>query len=378
MRPHDLVARADMLGQDKGDRRWLLAVVTLSLECETHRVGMRHVTVERLEDGGVELGGSITFQQPRQRAGDVAEVVAALGGAEQQGLAGRDGLDQPIGRAVMACPALGFDECIEMSLFLDPFAAVVAARVLGEDVLALDDAQPIGVGQHGQDAAHLCMGHRVVVLVEPDIGRLVDADLDPLDDRIRIVGQAQQQRRLFGEDLADAAGGVFGTAAITGRAAAPGVRLGIEIVDAGERAGGEEGVADKAYGAFDATLFVPAGDRDGARFVTIVGGEFEQGRIEADRVAVTFQHGAAQIVIQDDPGHALPRREGGEMAAQEIFRAGIEEEAQEDVARVTQDQYEGHERAARATDRDVPKMRPLCREPDYAEHRGDGRVNWII
>ena len=78
-------------------------------------------------------------------------------------------------------------------------------RVLGEDVLALDDAQPIGVGQHGQDAAHLCMGHRVVVLVEPDIGRLVDADLDPLDDRIRIVGQAQQQRRLFGEDLADAA-----------------------------------------------------------------------------------------------------------------------------------------------------------------------------
>src|SRR5271165_3747837 len=31
MRPHDLVARADMLGQDKGDRRGLPAVVTLSL-----------------------------------------------------------------------------------------------------------------------------------------------------------------------------------------------------------------------------------------------------------------------------------------------------------------------------------------------------------
>jgi len=143
MRPHDLVARADMLGQDKGDRRWLLAVVTLSLERETNRVGMRHVAVERLEDGGVELGGSVAFEQPRQRAGDVAEVVAALGGAKQQGLAGRDGLDQPIGRAVTACLAFFGDERVEVSLFLDALAAVVAARVLGEDVLALDDAQVI-------------------------------------------------------------------------------------------------------------------------------------------------------------------------------------------------------------------------------------------
>jgi hypothetical protein len=91
-----------------------------------------------------------------------------------------------------------------------------------------------------------------------------------------------------------------------------------------------------------------------------VGREVEQGRVEADRVAVTFQYGAAQIVIQDDPGHALPRREGREMAAQEILRAGIEEEAQEDVARIAQYQYEGHERAARATDRYVSKVTPVA------------------
>jgi hypothetical protein len=48
------------------------------------------------------------------------------------------------------------------------------------------------------------------------------------------------------------------------------------------------------------------------------------------------------------------------------------------VARVAQDHDEGHQRAARPADRHVPEVGPLCRETDYAEHRGDGRVNWII
>jgi hypothetical protein len=39
MRPHDLVARAGMGGQDKSDRWRLSAIVVLSLERETNRVG---------------------------------------------------------------------------------------------------------------------------------------------------------------------------------------------------------------------------------------------------------------------------------------------------------------------------------------------------
>src|SRR5271165_4621939 len=94
--------------------------------------------------------------------------------------------------------------------------------------------------------------------------------------------------------------------------------------------------------------------------VTVVPGEVEQDGVEADRVAVTLEHGASQVVVQDDPGDALPRGEGGEMAAQEVLHARIEEEAQEDVARVTQDHDEGHQRAARAADRHVSKVGPVA------------------
>ena len=31
--------------------------------------------------------------------------------------------------------------------------------------------------------------------------------------------------------------------------------------------------------------------------------EFEKSRMEEDLVAVTFQHGAADVVVQSDPGH---------------------------------------------------------------------------
>src|SRR5208283_2616251 len=99
-------------------------------------------------------------------------------------------------------------------------------------------------------AAYVGMRHRVVVLVEPDIGCLADLDLYALDDGIGVVGEAEQQWRLLGEDLADAAGGVFRAAAITGQAAAPGVGLRVEVIEVGERAGGEEGVAHEPNGFF--------------------------------------------------------------------------------------------------------------------------------
>ncbi len=64
-------------------------------------------------------------------------------------------------------------------------------------------------------------------------------------------------------------------------------------------------------------FLVTAGDGDGTEFVTVVPGELGQHGVEADRTAVTLDHGAAQVVVQHDPGDALPSGEGGE-----IGRAG--------------------------------------------------------
>jgi hypothetical protein len=73
--------------------------------------------------------------------------------------------------------------------------------------------------------------------------------------------------------------------------------------------------------------------------------EVEQSRVEADRVAVPLQHGAAQVVIENDPREAVPCGKRAEMAAQEILHAGVEEEAQKDVPREAEHQDKGHQGA---------------------------------
>src|SRR4051812_30279613 len=42
VRLHGGIARLDMLGQNESDRRCLLAQFAAVLECEPHRIGMRH------------------------------------------------------------------------------------------------------------------------------------------------------------------------------------------------------------------------------------------------------------------------------------------------------------------------------------------------
>ena len=115
-----------------------------------------------------------------------------LGGADEQGPAGRRGQSQAIGRPVAVCLAFPRDQGFDMGRVLDLRALVVAARMSGDGLQALDDAQPAGIGQHGQGASHMSMRHRVIVLVEADIRCLANLDGHPLDDGIGIVRLLQQ------------------------------------------------------------------------------------------------------------------------------------------------------------------------------------------
>jgi hypothetical protein len=72
-------------------------------------------------------------------------------------------------------------------------------------------------------------------------------------------------------------------------------------------------------------------------------GQLEQGGMETDGVAVALHNNAFEIVVEDDPRDPGPCPKGLDMAAQEVLHAGIEEEAQEDVARITQHHDEGHQ-----------------------------------
>ena len=274
-------------------------------------------------------------------------------------LAGAD-LGEAVGGAMLARGALvrrPAPGCARLCSICAP--RVVAAAMAGEHLRAIDDAHLVRVGEHRQHPPHMGVRHGVVVQVEADIGRLADLDRDALEQRRGIVGQRQQARRLLGEHRAHRAVRFARTAPVGGQAAAPVVGLGIEVVEIGEAAGGEERRAHVADGALDAALLVAARHRDRTRFVAIVPGKVQQRGMEADRVAAPFQHRALEIVVEQNARHAAPGGEGADMAAQEVLHPGVEEEAQEDLPRVAQHHDERHQRTAGAADLQMAEVPPV-------------------
>ena len=81
--------------------------------------------------------------------------------------------------------------------------------------------------------------------------------------------------------------------------------------------------------------------------------------MEADRVATPFQHRALEIVIKQNTRNAAPGGEGGDMATQEVFHAGIQAEAQEDLPRVAQHHDECHQRTPCPADFEVAEVAPV-------------------
>ena len=251
-------------------------LLALALKREAHGVGVRHIAHQRLEDGILQRRSAVAFEQPRQGGGDGAEIGAAFGGAHEQGLAGGSGLREAVIGAVLTGGTLVVDQSLDMGGIFDLCPLVVAARMAGEDVRAVGDAHLMRVSEHGQNAPDMRVRDRIVVEVEADIGRLADRDRDALEQRRRVVRQSQQARRFVGEYLADSALGFVRAAPVGGRAMAPGIGLGVEIVEIGEVARGEERVTYVSYGSFHAAFLVAARDRDGPRFVAIVPSKTQQ------------------------------------------------------------------------------------------------------
>jgi hypothetical protein len=237
----------------------------------------------------------------------------------------------------------------------------------GEHRAAVTDAHLMRVGEHRQHATNIRMGYRIVIQIEADIGRFADANGNALEQRRRVVGQRQQARRFLDEHLADATFEVFGTASVGGLSIAPGLSLDIEIIKIGERASREERITYVTYGSLHAAFFVPACHRHRAGFITVVSGKAEQCRMEANRIAASFQDCTLEIIVEQNTRYALPCFEGGDVAAQEVLHASVKEEAQKDLTRVAQHHDERHQRTACSANFEISEMTPLCREPDYAE-----------
>jgi len=107
MRLHRGIAELHMRGQHEGDLWRVAALLAATLEGETYGVWMRHIALQRLQDGGLQIGGAGAIQQPYQGGGDGAQIAAPFSGANEQGLAGGSGvqLAAPGGVARTCAPA---------------------------------------------------------------------------------------------------------------------------------------------------------------------------------------------------------------------------------------------------------------------------------
>jgi hypothetical protein len=160
----------------------LVTLLAAALQRQAHRVGMGHVTPEGFGDPRLQLGDAVAIEQAQQGGGDGAEVVAALGGpGEQLGAVGC-GPGKAVGSAMLASLAFARRQLRDVSRILHLLALVVAARMRGDDIGAVQDPDLGRTGHHRECALHVGGRNAVVVAVETHIGCLAGAD------RLALVG----------------------------------------------------------------------------------------------------------------------------------------------------------------------------------------------
>src|SRR5262245_16502515 len=199
--PHGAILGLDVLGQGHGDGGRLLALFAPALEDEAHGIGVRHVALEGLENRGLELCGAVAGQELHQGRGDAAEIAAALGGANEQTLDCWDRGSEMIGGAVTAGGMLLCHQCRDVRTILDLGTLIEGAGMASEDVLAVEDAHLVEIGEQREHPAHVGMRDGIIVEVEADVGGLARDDHFALIDGIGVLRQGEEVWRLFGESL---------------------------------------------------------------------------------------------------------------------------------------------------------------------------------
>jgi hypothetical protein len=102
-------------------------------------------------------------------------------------------------------------------------------------------------------------------------------------------GKRQEPRLLLLERLGDLLTGILRPATFHGLAAAPCLRLAVEVIEVLPLPRREEAAADEADGPFHAGLFVAPSRRHRAWLVAVVSAELKQHGIEPDRIADSLE-----------------------------------------------------------------------------------------
>jgi hypothetical protein len=149
---------------------------------------------------------------------------------------------------------------------------------------------------HGHRALHVGMWNAIVVEIEARVGRLANVHGNDVISVERVVGQREKLQLLVLKGLSNAELAIGRANAVASLVVAPQRCLRVEIGKIGECACGKEAVTHVANGTLDAALLIAARRCDGARFVAVMSGELQQGRIKLNGVALSPQDGAFEIL----------------------------------------------------------------------------------
>src|ERR1035441_7767743 len=149
---------------------------------------------------------------------------------------------------------------------------------------------------HGHRALHVGMWNAIVVEIEARVGRLANVHGNDVISVERVVGQREKLQLLVLKGLSNAELAIGRANAVASLVVAPQRCLRVEIAKLGECACGKDAVTHVANGTLDAALLIAARRCDGARFVAVMSGELQQGRIKLNGVALSPQDGAFEIL----------------------------------------------------------------------------------
>ncbi len=214
--------------------------------------------IESFGDGDAQLVGAVVIEQSQQLGRLACDRFAAFESGGEKALDLRDGMFEAVDGGRTQGFAFECDEVGEMDRIVDPLVTVVAAPVASDLHDAVENPNRGLRGDQRQPLADQGMWDGIVISVVPDIDRLIGVYACDQIGLKRVSREREQAGFLFGEDLADSAGIIIGPGALVRDAIAPFQRLPVEVLERGEAASGEEGIANIADGAFDPSLLIAA------------------------------------------------------------------------------------------------------------------------
>jgi hypothetical protein len=282
----------------QADGRRLVAIRASLIGQLANGTDVRRLALQGERDGMIELGGRETLEQLVEALSMAAEIAASLGDDLQQFSAVGRSLVDAIEGAMLTRPAFHGLQPLDVLWIFNLLGAVPRASMAGYQRLTVEDAHLVEGCDDSHGAADAVVRDGIVVEVEAGVGSLSDFHSNVLVGGKSVIRQRNEARLLLGEHLSHQPFAVFGARPVRGLAGAPGMSLPIEVGEVAKGASREEGVANVANGALDASLFVAASGGYRLCQEAIVTRKLEQSGMKADRVARALENRALQIVIK--------------------------------------------------------------------------------